>query len=331
MKRLEIQIKMNIQENISLKDYTTFKLGGKAKYFAIAKTINDIQQAVQFAKDKKLKVFILAGGSNLIVSDDGFDGLVIKIDIAGIRFRGDKVTVGAGTVIEQLVNECNKRGLAGLEWAGGLPGTVGGAARGNAGAFGGEIKDCVLEVRSLELEDTKSQIIKRNNSQCLFSYRSSIFKHNNEIILEVELQLKKADSQMLQATAQEHRHYRQEKHPIEFGCAGSIFKNIPIKNVSAEVKEQFKDVIKTDPLPVIPTAAVIDRVGLTGHKVGDAQISEKHPNYIINLGNAKAEDVIELIELEVKTIREKYGVSLEVEPQLLGFKQHFAWEDEFNR
>lgn len=318
---------MRIRENISLKNYTTFKVGGNAKYFCICKTVNDIKDALDFAKEKKIEYFILAGGSNLIVSDDGFNGLVIKIEFDNLDINGLIIKVGSGFVIDKLVDIANAKGLKGLEWAGGLPGTVGGAVRGNAGAFGGEVKDIVYKVESLS-SDKVNKVEVRNNKNCRFGYRTSIFKHNKEIILEVELQMQKGDPQKLKKIAEDHRRYRTEKHPIKFGCAGSIFKNIPTKLLTPEVHSWFRSVEKTDPFPVIPTAAIIADAGLKGYTIGGVQVSEKHPNYIINLGNAKANDIISLIEYEIKIVRKKYNINLEVEPQLIGFDNKYSWQSQ---
>lgn len=320
--------KLEIKENEQLSKHTTFKVGGPAKYFCVAKSVEEIQEALAFAVQKKVDYFILAGGSNVIVSDEGYNGLVIKPELNDINFRDNIVRVGSGFSIDELVDIANAKGLKGLEWAGGLPGTVGGAVRGNAGAFGGEIKDVVSSVRCFELLTINYQLLTINNTECEFGYRTSIFKHNKEIILDIELQMQKGDPKELSAISKEHRLYRMQRHPIEFPCAGSIYKNVKIENVSIENREKFKDTVKTDPFPVIPTAAIIDRAGLKGYKIGDAQVSEKHPNYIINLGNAKASDIIALIEYEVKVVKEKYGIDLEVEPQLLGFNNKFNWESD---
>lgn len=317
---------MQITQNEPLSNHTTFKVGGPAKYFCTVKTVEEIKQALDFAKEKNIDFFILAGGSNVIVSDEGYHGLVIKPEFIDLEFSENRVRVGSGFVIDKLVDIANAKGLKGLEWAGGLPGTVGGAVRGNAGAFGGEIKDVVSSIKSIDLSSKNYELSTKNNVECQFGYRTSVFKHNKEIILEVELQMKNGNPDELSVISNEHRQYRTDKHPIEYGCAGSIFKNVPTDQHTYEVVQRFKDVIKNDPFPVIPTAAIIDNAGLKGYKIGDAKISEKHPNYIINLGNAKASDIISLIEYEVKVIKEKYGINLEVEPQLLGFDKKYPWQ-----
>ncbi len=325
---------INIKENVLLAPLTTFKVGGPAKYFARVTSIDDIKKAIDFAKDKDLPIFILGGGSNLIVSDDGFDGLVVKIDIKNIKINNGKfstksndnddsdtemsIIAGAAVPLGLVVNEAVKNGLGGLEWAAGIPGTVGGAVRGNAGAFGGETKDAVYRVKSINPDTGK--ILSRNNNECKFGYRDSIFKHNNEIVIDVTFALKKSDVDRIKKIFNEHIAYRQQKHPIEFPCAGSVFKNVDADSVSSDVRKIFEDSIKTDPFPVIPAAKIIAETGLSGKKIGEAQVSTKHTNYIINTGNAKADDIIKLIDEVRQTVWDKYKIELEIEPQLVGIK-----------
>lgn len=307
---------MTIQENMPLAPYTTFKLGGQARWFCLVKTIDELKSALAFAKEHRLEIFILAGGSNLIVSDDGFDGLVVKIEIDGYRFEGTKLIAGPSTEIETLVDQSTKRGLAGLEWAGGLPGTFGGAIRGNAGAFAGEIKDAIISVKSLT---TDGRIIDRDNGQCQFEYRGSLFKYADEIIIEGTMQLKPGRQEELEKVASDHRDYRRQRHPLELPNAGSIFKNTPVEKVPVEVLPQFKDVIKTDPFPVVPTAKIIADAGLAGERLGNMQVSTKHTNYMVNLGDGQASDLVELIKKVKRVVKEKFNIDLEVEPQLVGF------------
>lgn len=325
---------IDIEENVPLAPLTTFKVGGSARYFARVSSADDIKEAIDFVKDKDLPIFVLGGGSNLIVSDDGFNGIVIKIDIKNIKIDNGKfstrsnniinsdketsITAGAAVPLGLVVNEAVKNGLGGLEWAAGIPGTVGGAVRGNAGAFGGETKDVVYSVKSINLDT--GDIVSRDNSQCKFGYRDSIFKHNNEIVIEVTFALKKGSADRIKKIFSEHIAYRQQKHPIEFPCAGSVFKNVAADSVSGDVREMFKDSIKTDPFPVIPAAKIIAEAGLSGKKIGGAEVSTKHTNYIINTDNAKAEDIVKLIDEVRQTVWDKYKIELEIEPQLVGIK-----------
>ena len=304
-----------LQKNILLKNHTTFKIGGPAKYFLIAKDKKTLLKAISVAKSYKVPVFVMGGGSNLLVSDRGFAGLVVKIQFTKLSLKANRVIVSeAGLLMKDLVDAAIRKGLAGLEWAGGLPGTVGGAVRGNAGAFGGEMKDSVLQVEAL---DDKLKLKKLNNKQCGFSYRSSIFKQKNWPVLSVSVKLKKGGQKKLRQIANSHINYRKEKHPLEYPNAGSVFKNVDVKEIPAKCKNLFLDKVKKDPFPIVPSAWIIIEAGLVGKKIGQAQISKKHSNYIVNLGGAKAQDVLRLIEFVKKEVKRKYSIILEQEIQYL--------------
>ncbi|MBI2625134.1 MAG: UDP-N-acetylmuramate dehydrogenase [Candidatus Nealsonbacteria bacterium] len=309
----------NFQKNVPLNNHTTFKIGGPAKYFFAAKTKEDIIQAINWAKKNDLPFFILGGGSNMVVSDKGFNGLVIKIQTTNYKLQAARLHAEAGVLIETLVRETGKLGLSGFEWAGGLPGTLGGAIRGNAGAFGGEIKDNIIEVEAL---DNKGRIRKFSKKQCRFSYRDSIFKDKNWIILSAIFVFKNGDGEKIKEAAREHINYRKERHPLEYPSAGSVFKNCDLKDVPINIRNFFKDVVKTDPFPVVPAAAIIARAGLKGLRAGGAEVSEKHPNYIVNKDNARAVDVLKLIKMVKKKVKENFGIKLEEEIQLLGFSSN---------
>ena len=303
-----------VQANISLALHTTFCIGGKAKYFFIAKTKQDIISAIQTAKISKISFFILGGGSNVLASDKGYDGLVIKIQSASWRIKNLKLYTDAGVSLATLVEETTKRGLAGLEWAGGLPGSLGGAVRGNAGAFGGEIKDAILNV---ECVDQKGNIKTLSKEQCKFSYRSSLFKEKKLIVLSAVFALKRESAKKIQEIAKAHINYRKEKHPLEFPNAGSIFKNCDFKKIPSSMHEFVKPVLKNDPFPVVPTAFLLSKAGLQGMKERNAQVSDKHPNYIVNKGKASAKDVTLLIKKVKKVIKKKLSIDLEEEIEVL--------------
>ncbi len=303
------------QTGIDLKQHSNYKIGGQARHFYVAKNIDGITKAVEKAKKEKLPIFILGGGTNLLINDKGFDGLVLKPEIKKLQVSGVKCQVGAGVLISDLLNFCVEKGLSGLEWAGGLPGTVGGAIRGNAGAFGGEIKDSIMEVVSLDIFGKTPKNIKRDNSKCQFGYRNSIFKVNDgkEVVLETTLALKKGDKKAIRAAIEEKIKYRQERQPLEYPNIGSIFKNIDLRLVPKKLHGELAHVIKTDPFPVVPTAHLISECGLKGVSWGGAMISPKHPNFIVNVLDAKAEDVKILIKLVKAGVKEKFGIKLEEE------------------
>ena len=306
-----------IQQDVPLAPLTTFKIGGPAKHFVRIKNQGELLEAITLAKSNRWPVFVLAGGSNLIVSDQGFDGLVVSMEIDGFEFDGEKVTSGAATSMKVLVDESIKRGLGGLEWAGGLPGSFGGAIRGNAGAFGGEIKDTIFSVSSVDV-DTGKEVL-RDNKACQFGYRDSLFKHTEEVITQATVSLRPQDGGELRRVADEHIQFRHDKHPMEYPNAGSIFKNIPLEHMPKEHLSLFADAVKNDPFPIVPTAKVIAVAGIKGMRVGDAELSEKHTNYMVNLGQAKAADLVALIEQVKSAIKDRYQIDLEVEPELVGF------------
>lgn len=303
-----------VRKREPLAPHTTFRIGGAAKYFFTARTPSSVIRALKAAKSCRTLFFVLAGGSNVVMADKGFEGLVIYIKIQNHAIAGMRVGAGAGVPMAQLVRETAKRGLAGLEWAGGLPGTLGGAVRGNAGAFGGEIKDSVVSVKAI---DEKGKVRTFSKAQCKFSYRSSIFKEKKYIVLSAVLGLKKGNAKELSRIAKSHMRYRRERHPLEYPNAGSVFKNCDVRKMPARWRKRFASVIKTDPFPVIPTAAIIAAAGLKGLRVGNVQVSKKHPNYIVNLGNGRAKDVVRLVAKVKQGVKKKFGVLLEEEIQFV--------------
>lgn len=309
-----------IKNNVLLKDYSNYKIGGPASYFleisSKEELINGLSEWEDLSKDleeNKKKVFILGKGTNLLISEKGFDGLVIHNSILGIENSNLEVTVGAGVLISDLLNFCIENRLSGLEWAGGLPGTVGGAVRGNAGAFKGETKDNIVSVKSLDLLTLEENI--RSGKDCEFDYRSSIFKtkSTSEIILSVIFGLKSGDAQSIKSLVQEKIDYRNLKHPMDYPSIGSTFKNVKVEDLPENSKNELMQYIKDDPFPVIPVAKILYLAGVKGRREGDAQISEKHPNFIINLGNARFGDVKKLIDFEKIKVKEMFSIDLHEE------------------
>jgi len=308
---------MEIKKNVNLKNYSTFKIGGKAKYFVIAKNEDEIKKAILWAKKKKIPFFILGGGSNVLFSDEGFRGLVIKLRNTRYEIRNTKLIAEAGVPLQKLVLETAKKGLSGLENLAGIPGTLGGAIWGNAGAFGREIGDVVEEVKVLDVRGLKLEIKKLKKDDCKFGYRDSIFKkRKNWVILEATLKLKKGEKKEIEERIKEILKLRKEKQPLEFPCAGSVFKNVLIETVPRKIQEKFKEKIKNG---FLPAGVLIEAAELKGYQIGGAKISEKHANFIVNIGNAKANDVMQLIEKIKKEVKKKFRVQLEEEIKLVGF------------
>lgn len=286
---------MEISRNISLADLTTFRIGGKAKYFIAAQNKEDFLEAIKFSEKKKLPFFILGGGSNLLVSDKGFSGLVIKMENARCEVGSKKVFVETGVMLADLVKASIKRNLSGLEWAAGIPGTAGGAIRGNAGAYGGAMSDCVIGAQVIS---KNSKVLNFNLSQCRFRYRESVFKSRSDLVVwSASLRLRQGDYRQSKKLCHNYLVQRKKKCPLAYPSAGCVFKN---------------------PKPFV-AAKLIEECGLKGKRVGQAKISEKHANFIINLGGAKAKDVVSLIDLIKDQVGKKFNVGLEEEIQYLGF------------
>ncbi len=279
----------NFQKNVLLAPYTTFRIGGPAKYFFVIKNSQDLIKAVDFAKKENLPFFILGGGSNLLISDKGFNGLVIKTENRNYSIKGNRIISEAGARLSDLVNFSVENSLAGLEWAIGIPGTIGGAVKVNASCFGGEMKNLVKKTE------------KKDN-----------------IILSVELELEKGKQKESRKLIKEIIKKRKQTQPIGEFCPGCIFKNTKIAESEAKAEKLIpRDIVCWD--NTVPAGRLIDQAGLKGKKIGGAVVSQKHANFIINSNNAKAKDVIKLIDLIKETIKEKYQIELEEEIEYLGF------------
>lgn len=315
-----------LKTDVPLRPYSHYKIGGAAKHFCEAKThdhlIRDIavwrsrfQNREEFFKN----TFVLGGGTNLLIDDEGFPGLVVKPAFRSVSADGVLVEADAGLAMGALLDFAARKGLSGLEWAGGLPGTLGGAIRGNAGCFGGEMKDVIVSVKSLDIGGKTPRLRERVNRACRFGYRTSWFKildssgRGKEIILSAVLRLKRGDPRKIREAMEEKIRYREARHPVEYPNIGSIFKNVPVSQCRNADISKFRNAVKSDPFPVVPAAAVIAETGLKGVSFGGAMISPKHPNFIVNVLDAKASEVKTLIELVKYTVRGKFGIELEEE------------------
>ncbi len=308
---------MFLEENIYLKPLTTFKIGGPARFFTVLKNFSDVELAIDFIEKNKINFFILGGGSNLLIKDEGFDGIVLKPQFDYVNFFEDGiVVVGCSKSMPELVFEACNLGYKGLELTGGLPGTVGGAIVNNAGCFGFEIKDILLEVSALNLKTQEFKIFKNND--CNFSYRDSFFKNHPEwLLIEAKLKLEPGfDKNELLQIMQEKIEYRKQKHPLEYPNAGSVFKNLLLENLKENIIEMAMEdnVVKGNK---IPAGYFIEKANLKGRQIGGAKISEKHANFIVNLGNAKAIDVLNLIDLIKEEVKNKFEIDLELEIKIV--------------
>lgn len=305
-----------IRENVLLSEQSTYKIGGRARYFFEAKNKEDIIMAIKTVKKLKLPFFILAGGSNILFSDKGFKGLVIKIAMRDCYLRGSNVFAEAGVVLRDIVSLSVQNDLQGFEWAAGIPGTLGGAIFGNAQAFGDKISDNVKSVEALNVKTL--EIRKLTNIQCEFKSKNSIFKSKgNLVIISAVLKLKNGKLGEIKETVKEHLDYRKNMHPLKYPSAGSVFVNPEIKITDKKLLSKFPDLAEFNKKGFIHAGYLIDMCGLKGKKCGKAQISEQHANFIVNLGGAKAKDILCLINLAKKSVFRKFKVKLEEEIRIV--------------
>jgi UDP-N-acetylmuramate dehydrogenase len=306
---------LKIQKNILLSKHTTFRIGGEAKFFAEAGNGKELKEALEYATKNKLKVFVLAGGSNVLFSDEGFDGLVIKLKTTGKNLkllRKETVEAWAGTSLSDVVNFARDKGLIGMENLAGVPGTIGGAVRGNASAFGTNTGDLVTKV-----ETVKKSFSKKASK---FGYRTSIFKEKPElVIVSVILKLKKGDKKEIEKKMKEIVQKRMANQPKGWkGSAGSFFKNPEVKNKKL-IKLFEKETGKKVKDGKLPAGWLIAEAGFLGRKIGGAEVSEKHGNFLINTGKATAQDIIMLASIIKQKVRCEFGVELQEEIQYVEF------------
>lgn len=305
---------MLIQKSVPLASMTTFGIGGPAEYFVDAKTEADIREALLWAREQRVPVFVMGGGSNLLVPDEGVEALVIHIANQKWSVDGEEVTAEAGCILDTLIRATGLMKLGGLEKMAGIPGTLGGAIRGNAGAFGTEIKDALLSVRVL---DTNTLAVRdMPASECLFSYRNSMFKSRPELlILGAKLRLKQGDPRRIAAEIDGTIEERERRHIQNVRAAGSYFMNPVAKDDVRHLFEAEKGVSSREGR--VPAGWLIEKAGGKGMRVGDAQSSEQHADYLVNLGNASAKDVRTLAGDIKALVREKFGVELKEEAVVL--------------
>ncbi len=277
-------------ENEPLSRHTTFKIGGNAEVFIVANSVEDLKAVVKTCKENEIPLFVIGKGSNLLISDDGMKGVVVALDgeFKGISVKENIVTCGSGLNLAKLCTFALNNSLSGLEFAYGIPGSVGGAVFMNAGAYGGEMKDVVKSVTYLSKD---FEVLTLNAEELDFSYRHSVFKSNGGIILSANFELTKAESDDIKAKMDDFMNRRKTKQPLEFPSAGSVFKR-PQGNFAG---------------------TLIEQCGLKGKTIGGAQVSEKHAGFIINIGDATCEDVLNLVKFVQDTVKEETGYFLERE------------------
>lgn len=306
----------NLKENVPLSSYITLRLGGPARYFMEAKAADQIAEAVCWAKEKEIPFLIIGCGSNLLVSDKGFPGLVVRNLDKGIIRKGSKLKVRGGTLLGDLVDFSINTGLGGLEKMAGIPGTVAGAVYGNAGAYRQEISDHMTSVLVFDGEKVR----RFSRKDCTFSYRSSVFKSNKDLlILEAEFILNPSDKSALKSEARKIVELRAEKYPPTLLCPGSFFKNLQVSDLPAEAVNKIpkEKIIKGK----VSAGYLLEAVGARGKSKGGIKITDYHGNLFINTGGGTARDFWNLVQLYQRKVEEKFGILLEPEVQLVGFEK----------
>ena len=284
-----------VETSVSMKEHTSFKVGGNADVLVLPDCVEDVISVLEYAKNNNINITIIGNGSKLLVRDGGIRGIVIKFGsrFSNVDIENENITVEAGMTLPRLALIAKDNSLSGLEFAAGIPGNVGGAIYMNAGAYGSEMSNVVTQVTYL---DENFNIQTATNKECDFGYRTSIFRKRNNVILSVKLKLNKADKQEIDNLMKQNQESRKSKQPLEYPSAGSTFKR----------PEGYF------------VGKLVDDLGLKGYSIGGAQISTKHSGFIVNTGNAKAQDVLDLIEYIKEKVLEANGVKLEEEIIVLG-------------
>ena len=306
--------KSRLVEGAPLAGYTRFSIGGPAALLFDTSDETAFVAALRIAAQEKLRHIIIGGGTNLIVADAGFDGVVLRYTGSFSHRDNSLLNVGGGAVLQDVVDRSIALGLKGLETMTGIPGYLGGAVYGNAGAYGHSIQELVRQVRIFD----GSVVLVLSNADCQFAYRESIFKKQKDwIILSADLQFSEADSTVLSKTASEIRSIRDVKYPPSMKCAGSIFKNLLLADLPAPVIERVPPKVIRE--GKIPSAWFLEQAGAKGMRRGDIQVAGYHANLVYNDGAGTAADLVAVIRELKKRVADSFGFELEEEVQYVGF------------
>ena len=287
---------MRIRENEPMRNHTTWRIGGPADRLVQPESTEELQQAIQEAQKAGEPYYVIGGGSNLLVSDEGIAGTVIQLggSLTGLQISENSIIAEAGVPLPFLARKAAEHGLSGLEFAAGIPGSVGGAVVMNAGAYQGQISNVIEQVICC---DASGQLITLHAADCGFAYRNSRFKNNRElVIVSVKMNLQPGRKEDIMEQMQKNTASRNAKQPVEYPNAGSIFKNPPGD----------------------AAGRLIELIGAKGWRQGDAKVSEKHSNFIVNIGSASCQDVLQLVDRVKQAVYQETGVLLEEEILFLG-------------
>lgn len=301
-----------------LAKHLNMKLGGPARWFCEVKSVDELKAGMQVVKNHEhYKWFVLGGGSNTLANDTGFDGVVFKLAMRELVVEGNRVAADAGVISAMMARKTAEAGLKGFTWAISLPGTIGGAVRGNAGCFGGETRDQLVEVDVLR----DGEVLRVPASELEMHYRESTIKHSNDIVLRAYFEFESGDSEALKQELVDIVKSRKDSQPLYAGSAGCIFKNFEATPEDmAKVEEQLDVPDSMKEQMRIGAGWIVDQLDLKGTKVGGAQISQEHGNFMINDGSATASDIAQLIAIVKTKVRNELGIQLEEEVQYVGFE-----------
>lgn len=311
-------INEKIQNNYPLKDFSTFKIGGPAEYFVIVENDAEVEEAWAWAKEHNLTVTVLGGGSNMLISDAGVKGLVVKLEHLNLEVEKNVISCGASVKAWDTAAAAYEAGLSGIEWSVGIPGSIGGAIRGNAGAHGGSFDKVVLSVKVFDTEKCEWKTFE--NADCQFAYRQSRFKlEPHYIIWEIKLALIPGDKAVIKEAMDGYVQYRVECQPKE-PSAGCIFKNLFIKDIEIANPSLAKEIEAAGKVRggKIGAGYLVERLGLKGLKLGGAMVSNMHANFIVNSDAASANDVRMLADKIKRDIQAEFNIRLEEEVQYIG-------------
>ncbi len=289
--------------------HTTMKVGGPAEFFVAVNDNDKLAGLLNFLSGEGVPFFILGGGSNVLIRDDGFEGVVIAVETNALDCRGEMIVCDSGENLSSVVSVAVANSLAGMEWAAGIPGTAGGAVRGNAGAMGSDISQSVSEVTVWK----NGEIFTLKNNECEFGYRSSIFKKDGGVILRIIFKLQPGEKKEILKKTGENIQKRLGLHPAH-PSSGSFFKNIRIENWPGnqdDLPAQYRE------RGTIPAGYLIEQLGLKGYRVGGAGVSIEHGNFIINYGGATQADIVSLVETVKEKVYNKYGIELVPEVEIV--------------
>jgi len=298
-----------VKLNEPLSKHTTFKIGGTAQFFVIVEETEKLIDLLNYLSGEGINYYILGGGSNLLWQDEEFEGVIIKISNFKFQISNCELIADAGVLLSKIVIEASKNNLTGMEWAIGIPGTVGGAVRGNAGAMGKEIGSVVESVKIWR----NGEILELKNSECDFGYRESGFKKTNDVILSATFKLAVGEKQNIAAEMQKYLKQRTGRYPA-FPSAGSFFKNLDIKNWPGKVEELpeiFRERGK------VPVGYLVEQVGMKGFTLGGGKVADEHGNFIINFNEASQLDILNVVEEVKEKVYNKFGVELEPEVEII--------------